>query len=237
MPSRALGGGRSSAWSGTGALGRRHRGAVRRQLARRLAEPRGTAEGRPRDGAARSEPPLLPRRPRSAGIAPCGGPGDVGAGPRSTPTRGGGAIPEGRRRVELPIRLDARRRRCSVLRRARAIRRWQGVRAELDPRPGGVFRVWMDANTVASGEYVEVEPPVAWSSPGDGRATSACRRARPRSSSRSMRTATARSVAPPDGLPDGRRRRTTRRGGASSRPVSPWRRRGSGTDAGEPPPP
>ena len=36
--------------------------------------------------------------------------------------------------------------------------RWQGVRAELDARPGGVFRVWMDADTVASGEYVEVEP-------------------------------------------------------------------------------
>ena len=37
--------------------------------------------------------------------------------------------------------------------------RWQGVRAELDPRPGGVFRVWMDASRVASGEYVAVEPP------------------------------------------------------------------------------
>ena len=36
--------------------------------------------------------------------------------------------------------------------------RWQGIRAELDARPGGVFRVWMDADTVASGEYVEVEP-------------------------------------------------------------------------------
>ena len=35
--------------------------------------------------------------------------------------------------------------------------RWQGVKAELDPRPGGVYRVWMDANTVASGEFVEVE--------------------------------------------------------------------------------
>jgi uncharacterized protein YndB with AHSA1/START domain len=35
---------------------------------------------------------------------------------------------------------------------------WQGVRAELDPRPGGVYRVWMDANTVASGKFVEVEP-------------------------------------------------------------------------------
>jgi uncharacterized protein YndB with AHSA1/START domain len=37
--------------------------------------------------------------------------------------------------------------------------RWQGVRAELDPRPGGIFRVWMDATTVARGEYVEVQPP------------------------------------------------------------------------------
>ena len=37
--------------------------------------------------------------------------------------------------------------------------KWQGVKAELDPRPGGVFRVWMDADTVAQGEYVEIEPP------------------------------------------------------------------------------
>jgi uncharacterized protein YndB with AHSA1/START domain len=37
--------------------------------------------------------------------------------------------------------------------------RWQGVRAELDPRPGGVYRVWMDADTVARGEFVEVVAP------------------------------------------------------------------------------
>lgn len=36
--------------------------------------------------------------------------------------------------------------------------RWQGMRAELDPRPGGIYRVWMDADTIASGEFVEVEP-------------------------------------------------------------------------------
>lgn len=34
---------------------------------------------------------------------------------------------------------------------------WQGIKAELDPRPGGVYRVWMDAETVASGEFVEVD--------------------------------------------------------------------------------
>ena len=37
--------------------------------------------------------------------------------------------------------------------------RWQGVKAELDPRPGGVFRVWMDEENVASGSYVELDPP------------------------------------------------------------------------------
>ncbi len=37
--------------------------------------------------------------------------------------------------------------------------RWQGVKAELDPRPGGVFRVWMDADTVARGKFVEVDAP------------------------------------------------------------------------------
>lgn len=40
-------------------------------------------------------------------------------------------------------------------------RRWQGVDAELDPRPGGTFRVRMTgrSGTVARGVFVEVEPP------------------------------------------------------------------------------
>jgi uncharacterized protein YndB with AHSA1/START domain len=37
--------------------------------------------------------------------------------------------------------------------------RWQGIKAELDPRPGGVFRVWMDENTVVRGTFIELEPP------------------------------------------------------------------------------
>jgi uncharacterized protein YndB with AHSA1/START domain len=37
--------------------------------------------------------------------------------------------------------------------------RWQGVKAELDPRPGGTFRVWMDVGAVARGEYIAVEAP------------------------------------------------------------------------------
>ena len=40
-------------------------------------------------------------------------------------------------------------------------RLWQGVDAELDPRPGGLFRVRMTGRSrhVATGEYVEVDPP------------------------------------------------------------------------------
>jgi uncharacterized protein YndB with AHSA1/START domain len=38
-------------------------------------------------------------------------------------------------------------------------RRWKGVRAELDPRPGGGFRVDMGPNGWVAGEYVEVDPP------------------------------------------------------------------------------
>jgi uncharacterized protein YndB with AHSA1/START domain len=37
--------------------------------------------------------------------------------------------------------------------------RWQGIRAELDPRPGGLYRVWMEAGAIARGTYVEVEAP------------------------------------------------------------------------------
>jgi uncharacterized protein YndB with AHSA1/START domain len=36
---------------------------------------------------------------------------------------------------------------------------WMGRSAELDPRPGGGFHCEMNADAVASGEYVAVEPP------------------------------------------------------------------------------
>jgi uncharacterized protein YndB with AHSA1/START domain len=38
-------------------------------------------------------------------------------------------------------------------------RRWKGSTAELDPRPGGLYRVTMPTGQVALGEYVVVEPP------------------------------------------------------------------------------
>jgi uncharacterized protein YndB with AHSA1/START domain len=37
--------------------------------------------------------------------------------------------------------------------------RWMGKRAELDPRAGGVYRVEVISGNVASGEFVEVDPP------------------------------------------------------------------------------
>jgi uncharacterized protein YndB with AHSA1/START domain len=61
--------------------------------------------------------------------------------------------------IEMRVRLDAAPEVVfPYLTEAARYARWQGVRAELDPRPGGVYRVWMDAERIASGEYVEVEP-------------------------------------------------------------------------------
>lgn len=61
--------------------------------------------------------------------------------------------------IELKVRLNAPPEEIFLyLTEPERYIRWQGVKAELDPRPGGVYRVWMDANTVASGAYVEIEP-------------------------------------------------------------------------------
>ena len=38
--------------------------------------------------------------------------------------------------------------------------RWQGMSAELDPTPGGLYRVQMTADSAVRGSYVEVDPPV-----------------------------------------------------------------------------
>lgn len=62
--------------------------------------------------------------------------------------------------VRLEVRIDAP---PDVVYRylteAERYARWQGTRAELDPRPGGIYRVWMDAETVVSGEFLEVADP------------------------------------------------------------------------------
>jgi uncharacterized protein YndB with AHSA1/START domain len=51
-------------------------------------------------------------------------------------------------------------------------RRWKGLDAELDPRPGGRYRVRMNSQRTVLGEYVVVEPPsrlvFTWGWEGDG---------------------------------------------------------------------
>jgi uncharacterized protein YndB with AHSA1/START domain len=50
--------------------------------------------------------------------------------------------------------------------------RWKGLRATLDPRPGGVYRVDINGRDVARGEYLEVTPHnrivFTWGWEGDG---------------------------------------------------------------------
>ena len=36
--------------------------------------------------------------------------------------------------------------------------RWKGVRAELDPRPGGIYRVEINGRDIVLGKYVEIVP-------------------------------------------------------------------------------
>ena len=39
-----------------------------------------------------------------------------------------------------------------------AMKRWMGIEVELDPQPGGIFRVNVNGHNVARGEYVELVP-------------------------------------------------------------------------------
>ncbi len=52
--------------------------------------------------------------------------------------------------------------------------RWKGRKAELDPRPGGVYRVEISDQAIARGEYVEIEPHrrlvITWGWEGEGSA-------------------------------------------------------------------
>lgn len=64
-----------------------------------------------------------------------------------------GAI-EVTKRIEAPPEIV-----FSYLTDSRRFVRWMGVGAELDPRPGGRYRIDADGQHVAIGEYREVEPP------------------------------------------------------------------------------
>ena len=52
------------------------------------------------------------------------------------------------------------------------MKQWKGVEAQLDPRPGGIYRVNVTGRDIARGEYVEIVPYTkvvfTWGWEGDG---------------------------------------------------------------------
>lgn len=52
--------------------------------------------------------------------------------------------------------------------------RWMGTTAELNPRPGGLYRIDYNGKDIACGEFIEVDAPRrvvfswGWEEPGDG---------------------------------------------------------------------
>ncbi|HEV2012954.1 MAG TPA: SRPBCC family protein [Candidatus Dormibacteraeota bacterium] len=62
--------------------------------------------------------------------------------------------------IEITQRIDAPPEIVfAYLTDSRRFVRWMGVGAELDPRPGGRYRIDVDGEHIASGEYQEVDPP------------------------------------------------------------------------------
>src|SRR6266511_3381275 len=153
-----------------GAVLGRHRVALRRDVARDLPEPARARGRRPGPVPPQRDHPSLPRRPRPARTAQGGLEADVGDRPRparrarrgrGTATPAVNTSTEGV--IEVERRIAARPETVfSYFTDPERYRLWQGIDAELDPRPGGVFRVRMrrHARTIASGVFVEVEPPV-----------------------------------------------------------------------------
>ena len=61
---------------------------------------------------------------------------------------------------ELEVRIEARPETVfEFFTDPEKMKRWKGTDAELDPRPGGVYRVNVTGHDVVVGEYVAVEPP------------------------------------------------------------------------------
>lgn len=80
---------------------------------------------------------------------------------------------ESERVIEIERRIEARPEEVFVyLTDAHKYTSWMGMAAELDPRPGGVYRVTMNRDTIAVGEYLAVDPPsrvvFTWGWEGDG---------------------------------------------------------------------
>ena len=76
--------------------------------------------------------------------------------------------------VEQEIRIAARPQIIwGFLTESAKLIHWMGKTATLDPRPGGIYHVYMNENNVAHGEFLELEPyrrlvfSWGWESPGE----------------------------------------------------------------------
>ena len=77
-------------------------------------------------------------------------------------------------RIELERRIKARPETVfAYLTEPERFVRWMGVEAQLDPRPGGVYRVRVPQGFLARGEFTEIDPPrrVVFSWGWEGHAT------------------------------------------------------------------
>src|SRR5439155_993079 len=130
----------------------------------------------PRRGAHPTAPrrhePALPGGPGGAQTARAFSPQDVGAQDRPAAfagrIRGASQI----EKVEVEQRIAARPATVfSYLIDPAKFVEWMGIGAQLDPRPGGAFRLDVDGAHFASGDYREVEPPyrilMSWGWEGD----------------------------------------------------------------------
>src|SRR5207249_7043761 len=77
------------------------------------------------------------------------------------PARGGdGMIDDLTGAIEITQRIDAPPEIVfAYLTDSRRFVKWMGVGAELDPRPGGRYRIDVDGEHIATGHYREIEPP------------------------------------------------------------------------------
>lgn len=67
--------------------------------------------------------------------------------------------PDVRDAVELEVRIDARPETVfAFFTEPEKLLRWMGIGAELDPRPGGIFRLDVTGRDISRGEYLEVVP-------------------------------------------------------------------------------
>ncbi|MGH2967965.1 MAG: SRPBCC family protein [Solirubrobacteraceae bacterium] len=62
--------------------------------------------------------------------------------------------------VEREVRIDARPETVfGFLTDPALLLRWQGLEVDLEPRPGGIYRVVVNSRSTVRGQFVEVDPP------------------------------------------------------------------------------